>query len=316
VPTPRITLIIGCTASGKGKLGLELTRRTGGEIVSIDSMKVYRRMDIGTAKPSIEARGQVPHHLIDVVEPSDDFSAAKYVGLADQAISDIYARGRPVFVVGGTPLYIKALTEGMFEGPSADPAIRSRLHEEAERTGLDTLHARLTQVDPAAATRIHRNDLRRIVRALEVFELTGTPISTLQEQWDRERTRYECSYIGLRWNREDQAHRINERVRRMIEAGLIDEVRSLLAEPVPLGETARKALGYAEIIEHLQGRCTLAEAVEMIKINTRRFAKSQRTWLKRFNQTHWIDLTPETEVNELADELMHNMGHLWSPSPK
>lgn len=307
-----MTLIIGCTGCGKGALGRELAKRTGGEIVSLDSMKVYRRMDIGTAKPSPEVRRQVPHHVIDVVEPSEDFSVARYLECAERAIADIGARGKPVFVVGGTPLYLKALTEGLFEGPGADAALRARLHEEANVHGLPALHGRLQQVDPQSAGRIHQNDLRRIVRALEVFELTGKPISTLQEQWDRGRTKHECVLIGLRRGREDQNHRTNDRARRMIDAGLVDEVRSLLAEPKPLGTAARQAVGYAEIIRHLEEGISLADAVEMIKINTRQFAKAQRTWFKRFRDTEWIDLAEDATAGEVADELIERRGSLWS----
>jgi len=314
--TPLVTFIIGCTGSGKGGLGRELALRTGGEIISADSMKVYRRMDIGTAKPSPEVRRRIPHHIIDVVEPSREFSVAEYVRLAEAAIADIQRCGRPVFVVGGTPLYVKALNEGLFEGPSADPEIRKRLQEQATASGVGELYRRLGSVDAVAAGRIHPNDLRRIVRALEVFELTGQPISELQTQWDRQRTRYQCWIVGLRRSREDQNRRTNERVRRMIEAGFVEEVKALLAEPEPLSTAARQALGYAELIEHLHGRISLADAVEMIKINTRRFAKAQRTWFRRFLNTEWIDLQPESTAEQVAEELIARRDPLWTASPK
>jgi len=308
-----LTFILGCTGSGKGGLGRELARRTGGEIISIDSMKVYRRMDIGTAKPSIEVRRLIPHHLIDIVEPSEEFSVAEYVEHAERAIFEIQSRRHPVFVVGGTPLYMKALSKGIFEGPGADPTIRARLTATAEREGRHALSEQLRRVDPIAAERIHPNDLRRLVRALEVFELTGQPISSLQAQWDRDGTRHDCVFIGLRREREDQARRIKERVRRMIAEGLVDEVKSLLAEKEPLSTAARQALGYAEIIQHLAGRCTLADAVEMIKINTRQFAKAQRTWFKRFAPVEWIDLPADADAADLADQLIVRRGSLWSP---
>lgn len=310
--SPRLTFILGCTASGKASLGLELARRTDAEIISIDSMKVYRRMDIGTAKPSPQVRAEVPHHLIDIVEPSEEFSVAQYVQLAEQAIADIHSRGRPIFVVGGTPLYIKALSEGLFDGPGADPEVRERLQRVAERDGAPTLHERLKQVDPHAAKRIHPNDLRRLVRALEVYELTGKPISSLQEQWDRQRKKYECVFIGVRRDKEDISRRINERVRRMMAAGLVDEVKSLLAEDRPLSTAARQALGYAEIIAHLSGGPKLAETIELIKINTRRFAKAQRTWFKRFRATEWIDVSADATVTEVADALMTARRDQWS----
>lgn len=322
-----LTFIIGCTGSGKGGLGRELARRTGGEIISIDSMKVYRRMDIGTAKPSLEVRRLIPHHLIDIVEPSEEFSVAEYVEHAERAILEIQSRRHPVFIVGGTPLYMKALSEGIFEGPSADPAIRARLTATAEREGRHALYEQLRCVDPVAAERIHPNDLRRLVRALEVYELTGKPISSLQAQWDRDQgdslaptltgvgasARHDCVFIGLRREREDQSRRIKERVRRMIAEGLVDEVQSLLAERKPLSTAARQALGYAEIIQHLEGRYSLADAVEMIKINTRQFAKAQRTWFKRFAPVEWIDLPADADAADIADQLIVRRGSLWSP---
>lgn len=308
-----LTFIIGCTASGKAGLGRELARRTGGEIVSIDSMKVYRRMDIGTAKPSAALRAEIPHHLIDVVEPSQEFSVARYVGLAEAAIADIQHRGRPVFIVGGTPLYVKSISEGLFEGPGADPEVRARLTQIAVREGSTVLHDRLRRVDPTAGARIHQNDLRRLVRALEVYELTGRPISELQAQWDRDRKKYRCVFLGIRREKPDQHHRINDRVRKMMEEGFLDEVRSLLAEPQPLSVAARQALGYAELIAHLDGKQNLADTIELIKINTRQFAKAQRTWFRRFRETEWIDVTEADTAASVADELMARRGPLWLP---
>lgn len=306
--TAALTFVIGCTGSGKAALGVELARRTGGEIISLDSMKIYRRMDVGTAKPSSAVRSEIPFHLIDVVEPSEDFSVAQFVSLAERAIADITRRGRRVFVVGGTPLFLKALTEGLFEGPGANPEIRMRLQLAAKDRGSAALHEELGAIDAAAAQRIHPNDLRRIVRAIEVHELTGRSISELQTQWDRERTRFECTLFGMRRDLADQNHRTNERVRRMMEAGLMEEVRSLLSEPKPLSQSARQALGYAEIIAHIEGAYDLAEAVERIKINTRQFAKAQRTWFRRFRDTQWIDLQPDAKVEAVADVVMRRLG--------
>jgi tRNA dimethylallyltransferase len=308
----RITFLLGCTGCGKGAVGRELAKRIGAEIISVDSMKVYRRMDVGTAKPSADVRKAVPHHLIDVVEPWEEFSVASFVQLAERAIEEITRRGRLVLAVGGTGLYIKSLSEGLFEGPSASPEVRRRLAERAGSEGTPALHLELSRIDPEAARRIHPNDLRRIVRALEVHELTGKPISELQTQWDRQRSRHRCAFIGLRRGREDQSHRTNLRVKRMIENGLVEEVGSLLALEHPLSTAARQALGYAEIIDHLRGRTALAEAVEMIKINTRRFAKAQRTWFKRFRETDWIDLSPETEASETVESILERKGALWS----
>ena len=311
----RVTFIFGCTGSGKGGLGRALAERLDADILSVDSMKVYRRMDIGTAKPSVEVRRRLRHHLIDVAEPVEEFSVASYVEQAGKAIEDIHNRERPILAVGGTALYVKALSEGLFEGPSADEAIRARLNARAAEIGSPSLHTELQVVDPIAAERIHPNDLRRIVRALEVYELVGRPISALQTQWDAQRTVYDCNYIGLRRDREDQSRRTNQRVRRMVEDGLVDEVRHLLDEDRPLSTTARQAVGYAEIIEHLSGTLPLAEAVEKIKINTRQLAKAQRTWFKRFRQVHWIDLQPDSTAEQVADALIAERGTQWFRKP-
>lgn len=315
MPLPTIA-IVGCTGSGKGALGRELARRVGGEIISLDSMKLYRRMDIGTAKPSRDILAEIPHHAVDVIEPSEDFSVASYVALAEAAMSDIGQRSKPVVFVGGTALYLKALTEGLFEGPGADETIRKRLREIAGSQGSAELHRRLRVVDAVAADRIHANDLRRIVRALEVFELTGRPISELQQQWDKEHKKHEIVLIGLRREREDQNHRTNERVRRMIEVGLVDEVKGLLCESAPLSKTARQAVGYAEIIKHLEGEGSLADAIEWIKINTRQFAKSQRTWLRRFREIEWIDVHPDSDTEQIVNQLLGRQDWPWSTLQK
>ncbi len=312
----RVTLIIGCTGCGTGAVGRVLADRLGGEIVSVDSMKVFRRMDIGTAKPSAQARCAVPHHLLDVAEPCEEFSVAEFAERAERVIADIHNRGRVVLAVGGTALYIKALTEGLFDGPSGDAETRARLQREADENGRAALHTRLAAVDRVAAERIHPNDLRRIVRALEVFELTGQPISQLQTQWDTRRTTHEWRFIGLVRDREEQSRRTNQRVHRMIEAGLVEEVRSLLAEPLPMSTTARQAVGYAEIIEHLTGGLALADAVEKIKINTRKLSKSQRTWFKRFRDTRWIHVGDDDTAEAMADRIMADRELQWSTSPR
>lgn len=301
----RNILILGVTASGKGALGFELARRLNGEIISIDSMKVYRRMDIGTAKPSPEKRRQVRHHLIDVVEPSEAFSVDRFLELAAQAAQEIRAAGRQVVAVGGTAMYIKALLHGLFEGPGSDPALRRHLNDQIDRFGSAALHERLAHIDPEAAQRIHPNDRRRIVRALEVFELTGRPISTLQKQWER-RAAEDWFVIGLRRPKAVESSRINQRVKRMIEQGLLDEVKALLAEPKPMSKQARAAIGYAEIIACLDGQCSFEDAVEQIKINTRKLAKAQRTWFKTFRNVHWIDIT-ETDTLETVTQSALNL---------
>jgi len=324
-------LILGVTASGKGRLAFDLAETIGGlrlfrpssrqvssaerpEIISIDSMKVYKRMDIGTAKPPKEARQSIKYHLIDVVEPSESFSVAAFLELANEVIEQIKSKNKPVIAVGGTALYIKALLYGLFKGPGTDEQIRAELKAQAKAEGLKNLYDQLTDIDPAAAQRINSNDAKRIIRALEVYKITGQPISTFQKQWEDDRgqktplrprgyagqaedggrrTENEWTIIGLRREKTEENKRMNARVKRMIEKGLIDEVKSLLAEEKPLSPQARCAIGYAEVIDYLNGKFSLEDAIELIKKNTRRFAKSQRTWFKTFKNIHWLDIEPE-----------------------
>ncbi len=304
---PRLTFIIGCTACGKSAVGLELAKRLGAEIIVIDSMKVYRRMDIGTGKPTSQQRARVPHHMIDVVEPWEEFSVARYVAMAEQSIAGIHAHSKPILVVGGTALYIKGLCQGLFEGPGVDAAFRTQLRQRAEREGSHVLHDELGGIDPQSAERIHPNDYRRIERALEVHELTGSTISQLQTQWDTAGERFDCRFIGLRWELAVQNQRTNARVRRMMEAGLLDEARALLAAERPLSQQASQALGYAELFEHLRGDLPLDDALEQIKINTRRLAKSQRTWFKRFRNVAWFDLAEDDTIEQITTRILESV---------
>lgn len=289
----RVIVLTGCTASGKGAIARALAPQLDAEILSVDSMKIYRGMDIGTAKPPPAERAAIRHHLIDVADPWQSFSAARFVELADEAIEAAHARGRPVLAVGGTVLYFKCFYEGMFDGPGADNAVRTEIRARAAEIGLDALHEELARIDPEAAARIHRNDLRRIERALEVHQLTGEPISRLQQQWapgSIRRPEWRWTLIGLRREREAASRRINERVRRMVAAGLVDEARRIFDDPRGVGPQASQAVGYRELFEHFRGERTLEAAFERIKINSRHLAKSQRTWLKRQAALRWIDI--------------------------
>ncbi len=303
----KLYFIIGCTASGKGSLGRELAKRIGGEIISVDSMKIYRRMDIGTAKPTAQQQAQVPHHCVDIVEPSESFSVAQFIDHADKAYQSIISRNAVALAVGGTSLYIKALSEGLFVGPGSDASIRQQLEVRAQKEGLGVLHSELSRIDPEAVSKIHLNDKKRIIRALEVYQLTGKPISKLQSQWDSGKRRYDCVFIGIRRDKDDQSRRINARVKRMVATGLRDEVVSLLAEPAGLSDQAAQAVGYAEIIEHLRGNGSIEEAVEQIKINTRRLAKKQRTWHRRFHAVHWFDVAEDDIVENIADRVLEEI---------
>ncbi|MBN2269144.1 MAG: tRNA (adenosine(37)-N6)-dimethylallyltransferase MiaA [Sedimentisphaerales bacterium] len=302
-------LILGVTASGKGRLAFDLAKSLGAEIISIDSMKVYRRMDIGTAKPSQETRRQIKHHLIDIIEPSESFSVGAFLEAAADTTEQMKARNKTVVAVGGTALYIKALLYGFFEGPGTDDQIRSRLKEQADAQGMDQLHRRLEQIDPQAAARIHPNDAKRIIRALEVHQITGRSISSLQQQWAESRIEHGWTIIGLRRQKDQEGKRINTRVKAMIAAGLVDEVRGLLAEDKPLSLQARCAIGYAEIIDHLAGRIDFDDAIELIKRNSRRLAKGQRTWFKTFHNVNWLDIEeqePPEKILSRTKTLLEN----------
>ena len=286
-------LILGVTASGKGRLAFDLASKIDAEIISIDSMKVYRRMDIGTAKPSSKRRQQIKYHLLDVVEPYETFSVDRFLDLTAKSVEEITAAGKKVVAVGGTAMYIKALLFGLFDGPGGDDNIRKKLKAQIALHGTADLHIKLTAVDPVAAERIHPNDARRIIRALEVYQLTGKPISSFQQQFNSTKMLGNWKIIGLRRPKEIESSRINTRVKQMIEQGLVDEVKGLLAEDEPLSKQARSAIGYAEIIEHLEGQLPLEKTVENIKVNTRRLAKSQRTWFKTFKDVNWLDINDD-----------------------
>jgi tRNA dimethylallyltransferase len=282
---PPMFVILGPTASGKSDAAMAVARRVGAEILSVDSMQVYRGMDVGTAKPSPAERAEVRHHLIDVVEPDQPFTVARFVEMADAVIREARERGVPLVVTGGTPLYYKALFEGMFEGPGADDAIRERLRAQTN----DELHRRLSEVDPAAAARIHANDTRRLVRALEVFELTGQPISSLQIEWAGETThRHAAKWFGLNWDKDALNRRINARVKAMLAAGWVDEVRGLVDRFGTLSQTASEATGYRELIAHVRGETSLDDAAEQIKIGTRQLARRQMKWFRRFPRVLWL----------------------------
>lgn len=300
----RLWFLVGPTASGKTRVGIEVAERLGAEILSLDSMAVYRGMDIGTAKPTPAEQARVRHHLIDLVEPHEAFSTGLYLEAAAAAIADVAARGKRPLFVGGTALYLKGLTEGFFEGPPADWELRNRLIAEADERGAPALHRRLETVDPEAAARIHPNDLRRIVRALEVHQATGRPISELQTQFGSPSSRYDCVLAGIRRDRAELYARINRRVDAMFEAGLVEEVRGLLGGSRGMSHAAGQFVGYREVIAHLKGEAALEETRELVKTHTRQFAKRQLTWARRFPQIRWVDAQADSAAEGLAEEVI------------
>lgn len=294
--------LTGATAVGKSTFGLALAQVLDAEIVSLDSMAIYRGMDIGTAKPTPAQREQVPHHLIDIVEPEEEFSIERYLDVAHEAIADIRGRGKEVLFVGGTPLYLKALLRGLVAGPPADWEMREAIREEVEEVGSVALHQRLEQLDPVAAATIHPHDTRRLIRALEVFRITGQPMSHYQMQFDESHTADQCKVFVLQRSREQQHRRIEARVDEMIARGLVDEVRQLTEGGNRLGRTASQAVGYREILEHLEG-APLDLAVRKIKTRTRRFAKRQGTWFRSLSECRFVELPDDEDPQKLAESL-------------
>lgn len=295
-------VILGPTGVGKTAAAIHAACSLDAEILSADSAQVYRGMDIGTSKPGRRDRVAVAHHLIDCVDPLQGFSVAEYVRLARKASHAIESGGKRVLIVGGTGLYLRALLEGLFNGPPASRTVRARLLEEAETFGPELLRSRLCRIDPEAAGKIGSRDVRRLVRALEVFELTGRPISAHQTQWNGPGR--PVVIAGLRREREDLYRRIEKRVDRMVQEGLFQEVKTLLDAGVSPGSTAMQAIGYREISECFVGQRTRSEAIRLIKRNTRRLAKRQMTWFRGMKDIHWLSVARAEQASFTAKRLV------------
>uniref|UniRef100_A0A831TDF2 tRNA dimethylallyltransferase n=1 Tax=Thermorudis peleae TaxID=1382356 RepID=A0A831TDF2_9BACT len=284
---PPVIALVGPTSVGKTATAIRLARDLDGEVVSADSRYLYRGMDIGTDKPTPEERAAVPHHLIDILDPRDDYSLALYQRDAYQAIAAVHARGRVPILAGGTPLYIRAVLEGWQIPPAPpDPELRARLEHRASVEGPESLHRELAQVDPAAAARIPPENVRRVIRALEIYATTGRPMTELE---GRQPPPWRVLILGLTLPRDELYRRIDERVERQVERGLVEEVRRLLEAGVPPDAPALTALGYRQIVAYLRGECSLEEAIERIKYDTHRYARHQMTWLRRLPNVHWFD---------------------------
>lgn len=296
--------LTGVTATGKTRIALALAERLNAEIISLDSMAIYRGMDVGTAKPTAQQQEAVPHHLIDVVDPDEDYSVAQYVDAAHAKIAEIRGRGREALFVGGTPLYLKALLRGLFEGPPANWELRQEIEREVAEVGNEALHARLEQIDPVAASAIHPRDTRRLIRAIEVYRATGQPISHQQMEFDESHRAEDCRVFVLRRPKEEQNARINERVEEMVERGLIEEFERLTADGKQLGRTASQAVGYREVAEYLAGERDRASMLERIKTRTRQFAKRQGVWFRSLSECRFIDIEGEVDATALAEQIV------------
>ncbi len=298
----RLWVIVGPTAVGKTEVAQEAARRLKGEIISADSMQVYRCMNTGTSKPPAQFLKEIPHHLIDIVEPTEVFDAVRYRTVAIEAIDEILSRGSRPIVVGGSGLYIKVLLEGIFDGPSADSLLRERLYQEAAASGPRALHQRLQEVDPESAAVIHANDVRKMIRALEVYYQSGELISHLKPARESLEQRFQIRVVGLNRPRAVLYRRIDERVDQMFAQGLLEECRRLM--DLPLSQTARQALGYKEVFRHLRGEISLEEAIRLVKQNTRHYAKRQLTWFRREPRAEWIEINQEDSVKKIAEEVI------------
>ncbi len=297
-------VLTGPTASDKTEIGFNVAREINGEIISADSMLFYRGMDIGTAKPSLSMREIVPHHFIDIIYPWESYSVGKYVKDVEDLIGDI-SRGKQKFlIVGGSPLYIKGIIDGIFNGPEADWNIRSELERIAEEKGNLHVHGLLQKIDPVKADELHPNDLRRIIRAIEVYKITGKPVSVLQEQYKLARKNYQFKIMCITRERDDIYRGINQRVETRFDKGLVHEVHSLLDNPEGLSRQAEQALGYKEVIQYLEGGLTLDDAKEMVKLNTRRFAKRQMTWFRSFPDVQWLEAGEHEDLKTISEKII------------
>lgn len=305
-PNP-VIILTGPTAAGKTAVGVEVCRAVGGEIISADSMQVYRGLDIGTAKARPEELRGVPCHLVDILEPDEEFNVARFMALADEAMAGIRARGRQPVIVGGTGLYLKGLLYGLFEGPGRDDEVRRRLRERMAAESPEALHRELAGVDPAAAGRISPSDRHRIERALEVYHVTKRPISQLQREWEEPRARFPHRLIILTLPREALYRRIEERVDAMLAAGWVDEVRGLLARYPAEALHCFKSIGYREIAAHLRGEMGRQKMAAEIKTQTRRFAKRQLTWFRKMPGAEWVDIG-SLNAAKAASMVLRRMG--------
>lgn len=301
----KIVVLVGPTASGKTALSVALARALHGEVISADSMQLYRGMDIGTAKVTAAEMEGIPHHMIDVAEPWEAFSAARYVELADPILQDVLARGKTAVIAGGTGLYVDALIKGRTFAPYPETGVREALEREAEKIGMEAMLERLRQVDPDSADRLHLADKKRILRALEVYEETGKTITQHNRESRQIPDKYRPVWLGLNFRRrEDLYRRIDLRVEQMVNRGLLEEIRALLDAGVPRSCTAMQAIGYKEFLPVLDGQEDMDAAVERVQRESRRYAKRQLTWFRKNPEIHWIDQPESPVFSEIFQEAL------------
>lgn len=293
--------LTGPTASGKTGTAVVLAERIDAEIISLDSMAIYRGMDIGTAKPTHQQRQRVVHHMIDILAPNEPFSVAEYLTRAHRIVGEITQRGKKVLFVGGTPMYLKVLLRGIFGGPAADWEFRQQIAEQIELHGKEALHKQLAMVDPISAHKFHPNDIRRVTRALEVYHLTGEPISHQQQEFENQNSTNKEYVFQLSWPRDVLHQRIEDRVETMFKDGLVDEVERLLQSYQQLGRTALQAVGYREVIEYLRGERDLDDTKQQVVYHTRRFARRQETWFRGFPECQPISMTNQMSAEEVVE---------------
>ena len=298
--SPKLIVVAGPTAVGKTDLAMKLAGVIGGEIISADSMQVYRHMDIGTAKPSLQEREQIPHYLIDIVNPDEAFNAARFTESAGNVIQALHSRSTPILIVGGTGLYIRALLGGLFDGPNADDELRRTYHLQKEKFGPDYLYEMLERIDGKAAQRIDRRDTVRIIRALEVMELTGRSIVEQQEAHGFAESRYKYIKIGLFMDRSTLNERVERRTQAMFEAGLVEEVRQLIAFGYGEDLKPMQSLGYKHVVLYLKGQISLDEAIARTTRDTRRYAKRQGTWFRAETDIEWFSPNDFKKIHDMT----------------
>ena len=305
----RIICIAGPTASGKTALAVAMAKETNGEVISCDSMQIYKRMDIGTAKPTLEEMEGIPHHMLSVAEPWEEFSVSRYCEMADPILQDVLSRGKTPIIAGGTGLYMDALIRGNSFAPYPSTGMREKLEAEADNIGMESMLEKLRTIDPEAAAKLHIADRKRIIRALEVYHETGRTITQHNRDTQLIPPKYQAIWVGLEdENRADLYDRIDSRVDKMLEAGLIREIRELLSSGISQKCTAMQAIGYKEFLSALNGECTIEEAAQQVKQASRHYAKRQLTWFRRNPNMHWLRRTPGDDTGKILQLARQHLG--------